>query len=88
MYFRSVEQHSKVSVPFSEGVTSCLQIMPQLITLLQCPQLNSASKRWSTQEVGWSACVWLHILLFRLYSKPVFICLPQAAKRTLPHFMC
>lgn len=87
MFSRSVKQHSKVFVPFSEGVTYCLQMVPQLITLLQCPQLNSASKRWSVQEV--CLCL-LTYPSFWLYSKlkPVFNCLPQAAKRTPPHFMC
>lgn len=51
MFLRSVKPRSKVCVPFSEGATSCLQITPQLITLLQLPQLSSASKRWSVQEV-------------------------------------
>lgn len=64
MFFRSVKQRSKVCVPFSEGVTSCLQITPQLITLLQCLQLSSASKRWSVQEVRRSACACLLIPLF------------------------
>lgn len=61
--FRSVKQRSKVSAPFSEGVTSCLQIMPQLITPPQCPRLNSASKKWSTQGVR-ATLGWLHIPLF------------------------
>lgn len=51
MCFRSVEQHSRGFALSSEGATSCSQITPRLTILLRCPQLNSASKKWSAQEV-------------------------------------